>query len=173
MSAYIKGCVYIKLKHTSKCQYGLITLSIVSLKLVHIAFLSAFKNGCVSVLCAHACVSTCMHDSLHLCVCVCVSVCVHVCVYSLHSSCPLSVSKPVRWASQCTGGDRLAPNESIWDCLGEVCVLLRLCLWQCKCVFSQWVCVCCIYWCSHCVHRCFRRKTLLYVRKNNPSCDSS
>lgn len=55
------------------------------------------------------------------------------CVYSLCTPCPLSVSEPVRWALQCTGGDRLAPNESIWDRLGEVC----LCFTVSVCVSDQ------------------------------------
>lgn len=74
-----------------------------------------------------------LHDILHLCY-VCVRGCTRMCVYSLHSSRPLSVSKPIHWAFQCTGGDRLAPNESIWDCLGEAGASVCMCMVMC--VFS-------------------------------------
>lgn len=69
------------------------------------------------------CVRGCVCDSVCGCVCGCVP------AYSLHASCPLSVSQPLHWAFRCTGGDRPAPNESIWERLGEAaaCVCVRVC----------------------------------------------
>lgn len=93
----------------------------------------------------------------------CVRVCVRV--YSLHTSCPLSVSKPIRWAFQCTGGDRLAPNESIWDCLGETGTLcVCVCVFPWKSAPAAYIDVLIV--CMHVL-----RYTPLYVSDNNPPCE--
>lgn len=87
---------------------------------------------------------SCVH-MLHMCMITCTCLCVCVSVYSLLSSCPLSVSQSVHWAFQCTGGDRLAPNESIWDRLGEVCVSLCVVGHETECVLSPQLISLCAY----------------------------
>lgn len=67
------------------------------------------------------CVFRCMIGSLH-------SVCVCVCLFPAQLL-SIVMSKLIRWVFQCTGGDRLAPNESIWDCLKvrvSVCMSVRV-----------------------------------------------
>lgn len=74
-------------------------------------FLPATENGCVAFL------ELCVYPHLSGCGC-----------RFPAPSLSTMVSEPVRWALRCTGGSRPAPNEPIWDRLGEECVFL-LCLW--------------------------------------------
>lgn len=102
----------------------------------------------------------CMHGSLH-------SVCVCVCLFPAQLL-SIVMSKLIRWVFQCTGGDRLAPNESIWDCLKvrvSVCMCERVFSIESQCVQYIWMISLCV-----CV---LNGKTLLYVRKNNPPCECS
>lgn len=99
-------------------------------------------RSCDSVVSLQALSLHCRKREGVLCVCMIAYTCKCVCVCIPHTVLVLSVSKLVRWAAQCTGGDRLAPNESIWNRLREA-----LCARACACtsVFSRQVGVCCIY----------------------------